>query len=348
MNRENLTVPVSLLLDQSLTPSARLIWICLNNPARAHTPAQLEAGSGLSRGTILSGLAQLSAQAPASQPGPSVQIPPDLLPSRRLNPTAKLLYGVLQLTPSPATTSYAEIAAISQLSLNTVKRALADLCQEGWLDLTQHSQRAPLAFTLLNPALQRREAALEAAVRRLARARFDGEAIMREYLNVLVDSDEFQDNVRPGLLTNPYTGERMEFDRYYPPHVALEFQGPQHDGPTKRYPSAEKARRQMGRDLIKEAICARRGIRLIPIHARDLTPERLRQRLQGLLPLRQDLTEHQQTLDYLKSIGRAYRYKARRPDPLPTGPTEPPKVPAKPSLCTESSRPRRNRRRSIQ
>lgn len=165
---------VSLLLNQSLTPSARLIWICLKeNPA--------------------------SAQAPASQPGPSVQIPPDLLPTRRPNPTAKLLYGFLQLT------------------------------------------RAPLAFTLLNPALQRQEAALNAAVRRLPRARFDGEAIMREYLNVLVDSDEFPDNVRPGFLVNPYTGERMEFDRYYPPHVALEFQGPQRgEGPPTDGPGPDQ------------------------------------------------------------------------------------------------------------
>lgn len=41
-------------------------------------------------------------------------------------------------------------------------------------------------------------------------------------------------NASPGYLINPYTGERMQFDRYYPPGVAIEFQGAQHDGPTKR------------------------------------------------------------------------------------------------------------------
>lgn len=38
---------------------------------------------------------------------------------------------------------------------------------------------------------------------RLQESEFRGEAIMKEYLSLLIDSDEFEDNARPGFLVNP-------------------------------------------------------------------------------------------------------------------------------------------------
>lgn len=55
---------------------------------------------------------------------------------------------------------------------------------------------------------------------------------MREYLSLMIDSGEFEDNAAPGFLVNPLTDERLQFDRFYPPGVAFEFNGPQHYGAT--------------------------------------------------------------------------------------------------------------------
>lgn len=44
---------------------------------------------------------------------------------------------------------------------------------------------------------------------------YRGQALMREFLSDLVASTDFLDDARPGFLINPFTGERMEYDRYY-------------------------------------------------------------------------------------------------------------------------------------
>lgn len=72
---------------------------------------------------------------------------------------------------------------------------------------------------------------------------------MREYLSLLVDSDHFEDNATPGFLVNPLSGEELQYDRFYPPRVAFEFNnGPQHDGPTALYASGRDIRRLRARD----------------------------------------------------------------------------------------------------
>lgn len=147
--------------------------------------------------------------------------------------------------------------------------------------------------------------------RRLDEASFVGEALMREYLSLIGDSDEYDDNATPGFLVNPFTGEEMQFDRYYQPRVAFEFNGPQHYGPTARYSKEADIRKQQGRDYIKIGISATRGIRLVVVHPEDLTLEVMRQKVDGLLPLR-NLDGHEPLIAYLESVSRAYRRKARQ------------------------------------
>src|SRR5690606_2563656 len=125
----------------------------------------------------------------------------------------------------------------------------------GWLATTQASQQAPIRFTLINPAETEARRELARVERRLAKEKFKGEGLMRALLSLLVDLDVFEDNASPGFLVNPLTDERLQFDRFYPPSVAFEFNGPQHYGETELY-SAEHAREQRARDLIKIGICA--------------------------------------------------------------------------------------------
>ena len=99
-------------------------------------------------------------------------------------------------------------------------------------------------------------------MREILRAEFKGEAPMKEALSLLVDSRVFLDNASPSFLVNPDTGEKLEFDRYYPKDdVVFEFDGAQHYVATERY-DEEAVRKQRLRDAAKRDICAESGIRL--------------------------------------------------------------------------------------
>ncbi len=102
----------------------------------------------------------------------------------------------------------------------------------------------------------------------------------------------------------------MQLDRYYPPGVAFEFNGPQHYGPTQHY-TAEEAANQRVRDLIKAGICASRGIQLKIVHAEDLSLSKMKKIVGHLLPLR-DLRHEGPRIRYLESVSRLYRRKAQR------------------------------------
>lgn len=129
---------------------------------------------------------------------------------------------------------------------------------------------------------------------------------MKEYLSLLIDSDHFEDNARPGFLINPLTGKPVELDRYYPRVVGYEFNGRQHYETTELFPSEPGLRMQQARDLIKEALCARNGINLVVIHRADLTLEAMRRRVGALLPLR-DLRGHEALIAYLERVSAGNR-----------------------------------------
>lgn len=129
---------------------------------------------------------------------------------------------------------------------------------------------------------------------------------MREYLNLLVADDRFEDNAAPGFLVNPVTEERLQFDRYYPLHnVAWEFNGAQHYQKTQRF-SERKVVMQRVRDYIKQGICLERNITLVVVHAQDLSLEVMRQKASALFPVR-DLNDHQRLVTYLEKVAAKYR-----------------------------------------
>jgi hypothetical protein len=316
-------VPAPVLLDRSMAGSAKLLWIILQIGSQGAPGSQapvstrdLEARAGLGLNTVKRGLVKLesagwlSSTPMGGQSGASVaSMPYDLLLDKDLGVQAKLLYGILQLTPARGQTTYDQLCGLSGLSHKTVRAAVQDLQAQGWLQLSQRTKFRAVRFALRNPVAARREGDVTLAGLRLREAPHLGEALMREYLSLLVESDEFEDNATPGFLVNPYTDEELQFDRYYPPRVAFEFNGQQHYRPTALYAKKAEVSRQQGRDLIKTGICLRRGVTLVVVLAEDLSLESMRQKVTTLLPLRR-LDGHGPLIDFLEDEARAYRRRA--------------------------------------
>lgn len=326
MNSSMVMARVSLLMAPALSPTAKLIWL-VRSIDRHDAPVQpslLARRSGAGRNTVVRALAELSARGwyAMGQRRSGTGVHPDtatipmpvaLLAKRGLGARAKLLYGQLQLTagfryPSGKFT-FASLAAQLGCSLPTVRKSVRELEAKEWLTVTQKTERSPVEFSLCSPG----DAEAAAARRRIARGGWKGEAIMRECLTLLVESDHFEDNATPGFLVNPNTKERMQLDRFYPPRgefggVAFEFNGPQHDGPTKLF-SAESAANQRARDLMKIGICITEGITVVVVHPEDLSLEAIKHKVGKLLPLRR-LEGHERLIAYLESRTQHYRSSA--------------------------------------
>jgi len=165
-----------------------------------------------------------------------------------------------------------------------------------------------------DPEYYRQRLHLVRAKRRLQRAKFKGEALMREWLSVLVSTELVTDEASPGYLINPQTGEQLRFDRFYPPTVAWEFNGPQHYGATDWFPGDEKAREQQLRDMVKAGICYYKGITLVVVHTEDLSLDGMRRKIGTTLPLRDlsgpDRGGYRMLVDYLQQRSRQYQQNA--------------------------------------
>ncbi|HYF94765.1 MAG TPA: hypothetical protein VD969_21335 [Symbiobacteriaceae bacterium] len=313
-------IPVSLLCDPELIPPAKLIWAALcAGPMR---PALVEAQTGLCRKTVLKGLDHLVRAGWCSvsgrcflailRPGASAQtvsLPVDLLGQPNLGSQAKLLYGILQLTPkgrrAAGHTSYAELRRLTGVSLNTVKQAMRELAQHGWIRAEQEHQNTPIVVTLRNPQAARSRTAARRVGKRVRSGRYRGETLMREFLSLLVDRTDYKDDDKPAFLVNPQTGGQLELDRFYPPDVAFEFNGPQHYHETERF-TKQEAEEQEFRDIIKLGICLRRGVTVVIVHREDLSLEGMRKKVGNLLPLR-DLTGQERVIKLLED--RAYWHR---------------------------------------
>lgn len=305
MDNRTLQVPVPFLMSRSETAPAKLVWLALRlNPAAG--PADLEAMTGLSRHTVLSVAGRDRPRGLGT--GPRVKLPAALLADRSVGARAKLLYGLLQAPPhfrgQTGECTYTALCAQTQLCRNTLKAGIAELAGAGWIETSQAHQKALIKFTLTTPERRRVRSVVARAGHRLDRARFTGEALMQEYLTLLIDADNFTDNYRPGFLTNPLTGERLELDRFYPPHTAFEFHGAQHDGQTGRYTKAE-VEKQRVRDLIKAGLCLYEGIHLIIGRAGDLSLQGMRNKIGGRLPLR-DLAGQERLIEILEEASLVY------------------------------------------
>lgn len=303
-------VPVSLLFNVKLSGAAKLVGVLARLGAGVR-PSRLAQASGLARNTVLRALAELKAAEVdvSCVPGPSVPVPASLLTNRDLGVRARLLYGCLLLTPGyshpSGRVSYAELAAMARVDLKTIRGAVAELVRTEWITVGREHRRAQIRFELSFPGLEAEQIALAAAEWRLGKAEFFGEALMREYLSLLIDSDLFEDDAAPGFLVNPRSQERLQFDRFYPPGVAFEFNGAQHYRATGRF-TAEQVAEQQERDCIKAGISGRCGVTLVVVHPEDLSLAGMKGKVGSLLPLR-DLGRSGIQMGYLEDEGDRYR-----------------------------------------
>jgi len=308
MTERMVRVPISRLLDAEMTPATKLIAIALRlNPAA--TPGEIQEQTGLSRPTVERWIDKV----PRTNPGgPKAIIPSALLADRKVGTQAKVVYGLLQAIPSfrgrSGQFTYDSLSLPTGLSANTLRRAMADLAGAGWVSLRQSSRVSPITFSLGTPELRRSQFTAAVAKRRLKRSHHAGEAIMQEYLSLLIDSTQFTDNARPGFLINPLTGERMEFDRLYRENVAFEFNGGQHYGATELVTQASSDSQHL-RDLIKAGICLYRGIQLVIIHAEDLSVRGMLKKIGQTMPLR-SLVGQAPLIELLEEASLPYRAEA--------------------------------------
>lgn len=327
-------VPLSLLLTRDLTPAAKFLWIRLRMDEmfprpRSHRPGRLAKRTCLARSTVYEALRQAQetgwlvhyfdrstrrkrwkTACPDRHWERSVQIPVDLIrAAHALRPQAILFYGLLQATPRfngrTGMFKWAELRELTGLHLRTIRRAVRALVQARWIAVAQENRRAPIWFRLQHAD----EAYKQEVEASLERAGYLGEALMRSFLSLIVDSTESEDGARPEFLVNPASGERMELDRYYPVHrVAFEFNGKQHYVATGRFTKQEVAA-QRKRDKLKQRICKERNVHLVIVHAEDLTLTGMLRKVGTLLPLRA-LRGFKETIRFLNRCGLRYQEAA--------------------------------------
>lgn len=321
-------VPRSILLDPRLTDQAKIAWAAYQlGPASQRQLAEL---AGLCRHSAVYSLSLLrqfgllrSLPIP-KRPGLFATVPVDLLRSTTTLASQKVLYAVLQVLPgyqsSAVITGYSQLREVTGRSHPTIRKSLQHLHDSGWIIIDRPGARRAFSITVRNPHVEAQQQQIAAVEHRLRKAPYFGEGLMREWLNILVDSTDFEDNATPGFLINPYTSEEMQIDRlYWQFLVGFEFNGAQHYGPTPLYPDPEAARRQQGRDLIKQAICRQRGILLIPVHSDDLSLAGMLRLIPDRLPLR--CLEGQEILvAHLEALSAAYRQRTPLPPPTKKDP----------------------------
>lgn len=319
MPEEVVRAPAALLLNPDLTVSAKLVWMAsrLQTVLRQPGSTALCAATGLSRPTVLTALLRLSAAGwaldqPVAKSPPSeatVAFPATLLTNHRLSAQARVLYGILLLTPGFSHPcghfTYAELARFAHASVTTLTQAINELTRAEWITTDRPNRLARIHFELTMPGISE-------ALNDVARAQLRiqnqhiGEGLMREYLSLLVDSDQYIDNARPPFLTRPVTEVPLELDRYYyTAQVGFEFNGPQHDRPTERF-DAEKVAAQRERDYIKMGLCWEKGIPLVIVRPPELTLASMQEKVGALLP-RRTLTGKDLLIDYLETESRSYR-----------------------------------------
>jgi len=330
-------VPLALLLTKDLTPAAKFLWTRLrfdeidarirtSKRRRPHAPAKLAKRTVLARSTIYQALKRATTTGwlvpeqsggqgwrtacPVS-PGPSVKIRVDLIrSSHALRPQAILCYGLLQAVPSfngrAGNFKWAELSRLAGLHLKTVKRAVQELVDARWIYVVQRNRVSPVEFFLQDAD----QAQKEAVQRDLENADFKGEGIMRSILSLIADGKECHDGSKPDFLVNPSTGNKLEFDRYYPfENVAFEFNGPQHYRPTGRFTKREVTA-QRKRDAVKRKICKDKEVALVVVHGDDLSIPKMLKKIGDLLP-RRALRGLKKTIRFLNECGRRYQAKIK-------------------------------------
>lgn len=225
----------------------------------------------------------------------------------RLLPTDVVVY--LHLFCHPPNTVYAH-ARQKGMSSETFRRSAKRLVQYGWAD-TIPSGRWPIVVASM-PVDVESEIAKKLNLLR-EEVSYVGEWLMKCLLDLLVSDTDYGDNARPSWLVSGEGSGRFELDRWYrSAKVAFEFQGIQHFRAGNAFVTDEnELRARIERDLRKAAICNTEGIRLIHVTASDLSFHRMRDKIEGLLPIAH-LRESRPIYRALEKMCRSYINHASR------------------------------------
>jgi len=146
-------MPVALLTDRSLTPSAKVVWALVQpevrDVAKYVSHRGLARQSGLAPNTVHASLRRLEAAGwvsggergpnrtrswePNTVNGPAVDVPIDLFHDSRLASQAKLVYAHLirkqqGSSTRPCRFRYKSLARLAGVSANTVRKAISTSC----------------------------------------------------------------------------------------------------------------------------------------------------------------------------------------------------------------------------
>lgn len=319
--------PFSLLLSTELATSAKIIWMTLRadvrvKPRLRSSPTRLEKRTGLTRPTVRKALAQLKAgqwyvndqcciplqsTVGTGRRGGILHayIPLKLLFDQEIGIQAKVMFGVLQATrgywrPSGQFT-YAYLKEMTDCDLKTIRAAIGELVDAGWIVTSQENQMAPIYFTLSDPDTTRTNACIADINQQLAQAQCKERVLMRAYLSLIVDSDDYRDDASLDIVINPDTGERLSVDRLYRQEIAFDFQYTRQESvaPEKAEHAALSGTRS------KAEICQAGGIRLIEVYPEDLTLQAMRQKVGKLLPIR-NMRGYGNMIKYLEVLSAPY------------------------------------------
>ena len=233
-----------------------------------------------------------------------VSVSADVLLSKDLTWPIKGFYGSLVAFAGKDGVGHLTEEKLSELTMldpKTVRRYMLRLTRAGLVQLEKRSH-----YLIVDPVVAYYAVRLHDVQHRLRHALFIGEALMREWLTLLVAVLNFQDNARVSKIINPKTREYLELDRFFPPDVAFEFNGPQHYGPTAKFPDPAAAADQELRDIIKIGQCKRYGIELVIVTTEDLSLEGMLRKIGNLLPLRPGAAESPAAA-FLEKESRRYR-----------------------------------------
>jgi len=231
----------------------------------------------------------------------------------------KGLYGLIAaITMENQPVTMADLARRAGCGRTTLRRYLAELITYGYVIVGKSGpDQRYHTVVLTEEASDRSDALIKGIVRRLSLARKRireehskesvGEALMKEWLTLLIAESMFTDNARPGFMINPLTGERLEYDRRYPAlKLAWEFHGPhhfQHADPTV-------LAKQQANDMVKIGRSQREGITLIEVKASDLRLDRMVALIPPSVP-RRSLEGLGEVVTFLEAESAHYRREPR-------------------------------------
>lgn len=242
-----------------------------------------------------------------------VQIPDRILLSPQLWAVAKNIWGLLMMVrgpgaspDSPCKITQAQMAGFLRTTRITIRKNLRQLVAAEFLKVL-----GPGRYVPIDPELALQRAELEEVKAQLGRAELVGQGLMEVSCTVLVDDHHHLSNVRPDFLTNPTTGQLMEYDLYYPERrVAFEFNGPQHYRTTDKYSDEKALQDRMLRDLVKIGQSHRNNVKLITVNPGDLSIKGILALIGDSLPIRPGAAESLAAV-YIDKACYHYRLKAQ-------------------------------------